>query len=288
MTLGSWLARWYSLYVDPSRLALSTKAMYRRAIDAVPVALGQLDLSSLSGLDLQAWLVQVAKRTPRAAQLDRCMLVKALSVAAKAGLCHEGICDAQLVPKPFYTPSKAVILEAEQVQAYLTAAQDSDCLPLLMLCLCGLRRGEALGARWQDLDGAYLTISRQRLRVARHYAVTQPKSAKAVRTLRLPDALLDVLAHWPKSMTGWIVDTTPEHLQQEHKHVITAADLPRCTLHGLRHTFATLAAGQGVSMKLLQVAMGHSKMQLTADLYADHLQGRSELPALVYQRFAAL
>ena len=190
MTLGNWLTRWYGLYVEPSRLALSTKAMYRRAIDAVPKKLGQVDLSELTGLDLQEWLVRVAKQTPRAAQLDRCMLVKALSVAAKAGLCREGICDPQLVPKPLHAPSKAVILTVEEVQAYLTAAQTSDCYPLLMLCLCGLRRGEALGARWQDLEGAYLTIKRQRLRVARRYAVTQPKSEKALRTLRLPDALL--------------------------------------------------------------------------------------------------
>ena len=97
-----------------------------------------------------------------------------------------------------------------------------------------------------------------------------------------------MLARWPKSMTGWIVDTTPEHLQQEHRRVIVAASLPHCTLHGLRHTFATLAAGQGVSMKLLQVAMGHSRMKLTSDLYADHLQSRSDLPALIYQRFAAI
>lgn len=288
MTLADWLEKWYALYVAPGSLAASTKAMYRRAIDAVPRALGEVDLSVLSALDVQAWIVQVARKTPRAAQLDRAMLVKALRLASKVGLCAGGIVDPDTVPKPIHAPKEAVILGAEQVRDYLAAAQGSDCLPLLMLCLCGLRRGEALGARWQDLVGDCLTVQRQRLRVAGAYMTTRPKSAKAVRTLRLPDSLCVVLARWPKHLSGWIVDTTPEHLQREHMAVIEAAGLPRCTLHGLRHTFATLAAGQGVSMKLLQVAMGHSKMQLTADLYADHLQGLSDLPALVYQRVAAL
>ena len=62
--------------------------------------------------------------------------------------------------------------------------------------------------------------------------------------------------------------------------------LPNFSCHILRHTFATQAAAGGVTMKLLQVAMGHAQMSLTADLYADHLSPLSCLPAQVWQCFA--
>lgn len=285
MDVASWLEMWYTTYVESCHgLAPSTKAMYRRAKDAVPAWLGALPLDDqLLPLHLTRWLTQVAVEHPRAAQLDRVMLSRALRIAGKMGLCARSIIDADTVPKPVHAARKAVILSLEQSHAYMTAARGSDCYPLLMLCLCGLRRGEALGARWQDLDGATLRIRRQRQRIDGSYASKPLKSDHSQRALMLPAWLVADLAAWPRTITGWIVDTTPEHLHKEHKRIVAAAELPPVTLHGLRHTFATQAAARGVAMKQLQVAMGHAKMQLTADLYADHLSPLSDLPALVWQ-----
>lgn len=285
MDVTSWLEMWYNTYVEASHgYAPSTKAMYRRAKDAVPAWLGALPLDDqLLPLHITRWLSQVAEVHPRAAQLDRVMLSRALRVAGKLGLCSRSIIDADTVPKPVHAARKAVILSLEQSHAYMQAARGSDCYPLLMLCLCGLRRGEALGARWQDLDGAMLRIRRQRQRIDGKYVSRALKSDHSQRALMLPAWLVADLAAWPRTITGWIVDTTPEHLHKEHKRIVAAAELPPVTLHGLRHTFATQAAAQGTPMKQLQVAMGHAKMQLTADLYADHLSPLSDLPALVWQ-----
>lgn len=87
MYLGDWLDTWLELYVDSSGLAESTIACYHRAVRAVPTDLKSHDLAKLTALDLMPWLVNVAKTTPRAAQLDRVMLCKALRVAYKLGLC---------------------------------------------------------------------------------------------------------------------------------------------------------------------------------------------------------
>lgn len=285
MDVTSWLDMWYTTYVESCHgLAPSTKAMYRRAKDAVPAWLGALPLDDqLLPLHLTRWLAQVAVEHPRAAQLDRVMLSRALRIAGKLGLCSRTVIDTDTVPKPVHEARKALIFDLAQSRAYMEAARSSDCYPLLMLCLCGLRRGEALGARWQDLDGAMLQIRRQRQRIDGAYSTRPLKSDHSQRALMLPAWLVADLAAWPRTITGWIVDTTPEHLQRAHKHVLAEAQLPPVTLHGLRHTFATQAATQGVAMKQLQVAMGHSKLQLTADLYADHLSPLSDLPALVWQ-----
>lgn len=87
MNLGTWLEKWLILYVDPSGLAPNTKACYHRAVEAVPDTLASHDLSDLSPIDLMEWLVFVSQKHPRAAQLDRVMLSKALRTARKAGLC---------------------------------------------------------------------------------------------------------------------------------------------------------------------------------------------------------
>lgn len=287
MDLGEWLDTWLALYVAPSGLALSTIACYRRAVDALPDEIARCDMARLTALDLMPWLVAVAKEHPRAAQLDRAMLSKALHVAYKLGLCPGCVIDHDTLPQAPHAPKTARVLALDEVPRYLTAAQEQFCYPLLCLCLCGLRRGEALGARWADYDGAVLRVERQRLRIDGQYRTLPLKTAKSNRCFVVPELLRNVLAVWPRSITGWIVDTTPEALHKAHKAALAAAGLDTAvTLHGLRHTIATLAAAQGVPLKLLQVAMGHSKAAVTADLYADHLPALSSVQSLVWQGFA--
>lgn len=286
MLLGEWLETWLSLYVDSSGLAENTKACYHRAVHAVPTALASQDMSALSPLHLMDWLVSVAREHPRAAQLDRVMLSKALRVAYKLGMCPGCVIDQDTLPKPPHRPKQTQILSIAEAQVYLLAARSSPCYPLLALCLCGLRRGEALGARWTDLEDGYLMVRRQRQRVHHAYQAVPLKTARSARGILLPSKLRRELETWPRSITGWICDATPEQLQREHKRVLQACGLPDVTLHGLRHTFATAAAVQGRPMKHLQMALGHTKVKMTADLYADHLSPLSDLPALVWQENA--
>lgn len=272
MQLGEWLEMWYNLYVTESDLAPSTKAMYRRAIKAVPSTLALIDLTNLTGLQVHTWLVKVHKRTPRAAQLDRVMLHRALKVAAKNKLCASDIIDPDTVPKPRHSPSEAVVLSYEQLMVYLREAAKTDVAPLLMLGACGLRRGEMLSARWEDIDlqAGTIHVHRQRMRIEGKYTLRPLKSRTSERTLYLPDMLATLLSTWPRNYRGWIVDTTPEHLHRVHNRIISQLSLPRCTLHGLRHTFATLAADRA-PITQIQHALGHSKIDLTASLYCAHI-----------------
>ena len=274
MDLGTWLDTWLSLYIMGGTLAPSTKAMYRRAVQAVPPDLRAVRLDSLSALDLLPWLLKVAKTHPRAAQLDRIMLSRALKVAAKLNLCRPGLVDQDTVPELPHTAAKAAVLTAEECGRYLAAASSSPAFVLLALCLCGLRRGEALGVRRQDINLSENTVSivGQRIRVDGQYLYTKPKSRTSVRVLRLPPWLVEEIAAQPPTVGGWIVDTTPDRLAAAHRATLKRAGIKTpVTLHGLRHTFATLSAAQGIPMKQLQQALGHAKFQLTADTYADHL-----------------
>ena len=290
MLTSQWLETWLSLYVMPARLAPSTVAMYRRAINAVPAWLGNLELEKVTALELQKWLVQVAAHTPRAAQLDRVMLCRAMHVAGKLGLCSM-VLDQDTLPMPQHVPGKALVFTQAEARRYVEAVAIRPSYVLLLLCLvCGLRRGEALGLRWVDIDAdaSTLTVNHQRQRISGSYQLRPLKSAAAHRSLLLPPELLRLLQAQPRTMTGYLVDTTPELMRKDHLFAIQSAHLPPVTIHGLRHTMATLSAGAGCPMKLLQAALGHSTIHLTADLYAAHLLPPSSAPALVWQGLAVV
>lgn len=269
MRLGDWLSTWLELYVDPSGLAENTKKCYHRAVRAVPVALAEQPLEQLSPLDLRRWLLLIAKTTPRAAQLDRTTLSRALTIAAKLGLCRAGLIDKDVCPQIEHKPKKAETLTEEQLRRYMAAAAKTRAAPVLLLCCCGLRRGEAMGARWEalDLKAGTLAVVGQR----QERDLLPLKSASAKRIIALPPEVLQLIRAWPRSFDGWVCSCTQQTAYREHKRVIAAEGLPEVTLHGLRHSMATIAAMKGEPIKLIQAALGHAHYSLTADLYADHL-----------------
>ncbi|MEG2596711.1 MAG: tyrosine-type recombinase/integrase, partial [Ruthenibacterium sp.] len=77
---------------------------------------------------------------------------------------------------------------------------------------------------------------------------------------------------WPlRSIGGYVYDATPDALYHAHKRAIVSAGVPYVTPHGLRHSVASSMAATGTPIKVLQALLGHSRYQLTADLYADHI-----------------
>lgn len=280
MNLGEWLSTWLSLYVDQSSLASNTKACYHRAVAAVPDELSVIELGELNALHILPWIQSVARTHPRAAQLDRVMLSKALRTAAKVGLCAPGIIDPETVPKPVYEAPRALILDLEGLHCYMDAAASTEVAPVLMLCCCGLRRGEALGLRWDavDLAGGTVTIRGQRI----GDQLVPLKTRHSSRRLQLPRQVVEILRAWPRSVSGWVCDVSVKTLYTVHRRILADHGLPPVTLHGLRHSFATASVMAGVPVKILQGALGHGHYAITADLYADHLPSVSDVPGRVY------
>lgn len=284
MTLGNWLEMWMELYIWPTSLANSTKKGYNRSVRAVSAsALASIQLQELTPLDLRRWLLCVAAETPRAAQLDRVMLSRALRIAAKLGYCRADLMDAELCPPIDHKAGKATILTLPQLRVYMAAAAATDVAPPLMLMCCGLRRGEAMGARWEyiDLQRGTLLVAGQRS-TCDQTEQAPLKSASARRLVELPPDLLAILRRWPRDFSGWVCSCGPHKLYTVHRRLLADRRLPPITLHGLRHSFATAAAAGGVPIKVLQVALGHAKYQLTADLYADHLPSICSVPRSIF------
>lgn len=272
MLVGEYLDLWLDTYVKPFR-APSTAEGYRRAIDALPVQLLRMELTHLNGLHIQGAINRKACRHPRAAQLIYAMLSVAMHRAVRLRLIEANPMDG--VDKPKHKAKRTDILTPEQLGQYLAAAASDEHYPLLLIMsTCGLRRGEALGLTWAAIDGDLLHVRQQRIKVQGMGLQVRPlKSHASNRDIPLPPVVIDQLRTWnQRSLGGWIVDSTPDRLYHAHLAIIQAAQLPRISLHALRHSMAAAMAADGTPIKILQGILGHSHYQLTADLYADHLR----------------
>jgi len=185
---------------------------------------------------------------------------------------------------------KVKALDRGQLSALLAAALDSSprLYPLfLTLARSGLRLGEALALRWEDLD-----LERREIRVAqaitRTRVISTPKSGHG-RTVDMSAALRDVLqrhrqklleeavahgvevAPWVfPSMSGQPLDHN--NVNKAFKRMVKTAGLPlHHSPHDLRHTLASLLLQQGESPAYVQRQLGHASIQLTVDTYGKWL-----------------
>ena len=147
-----------------------------------------------------------------------------------------------------------------------------DLHPLFsLLVYTGVRRGEALGLRWSDVD-----LERRMITVRRSYD-GQTKSSKQ-RTVPLPSALTTILKAY-RLADPWQGDLCFPNREGEmysrnakvealFHDALTRAGLPRIRVHDLRHVFASHFVMGGGDVFTLQRILGHSTPQLTSDTYA--------------------
>lgn len=149
----------------------------------------------------------------------------------------------------------------------------------LSAAMTGLRQGELLGLRWQDIDW-----SAGRVRVRQSFVRGEfgtPKSRRSSRSVPLADQVAGELErHFQRSawqddadlvfchpQTGEPLDRS--RLLKRFKQAGTKAGLEQVRFHDLRHTFGTRMAGAGVPLRTLQEWMGHRDFKTTL-IYADY------------------
>jgi integrase len=152
-----------------------------------------------------------------------------------------------------------------------------------------MRRGEALGLRWEDLDMEEGRISIQRALVPVNSVpqITEPKTRRSKRTMALdPETLSALQTHAARQADeqsawgeGWIDSgyvfvrknggwLNPFTVSSGFQDRLRAAALPRIRLHDLRHTYATLALATGINPRIVSGRLGHATVALTLDIYS--------------------
>lgn len=187
---------------------------------------------------------------------------------------------------------------AAELRAFLGSVAEDRLYPLwLLYATTGLRRGEALGLRWSSLDlaAARLSVREARVVAGADVIASTPKTEPGRRAVALDPASVAALrAHRKRQLEerlawgpayadeGYVFcreDGKPLHPDDVSKRftaAVTAIDVPRITLHGLRHTWASLALSAGVSPKVVSERLGHASVGFTLDVYSHVLPGLQE------------
>ena len=159
----------------------------------------------------------------------------------------------------------------------------------------GLRRGELLALRWEDVDLGAGVIHVERSWDAKEGAV-EPKSRAGRRTVPIPTALREFLVeHKLKSGrhvglvfgTSYTQPFTPSNVRKRATAAWARARLEPIGLHECRHTFASLMIAAGVNAKSLSTYMGHSSVTITLDRYGHLMPGNESEAAELLDNYLA-
>jgi integrase len=261
----------------------------------IPV-LGRYYLHKLTPQHVQAFYTKKINEGLSAATVASFhnMLHKALDTAVKWNLIARNVCD--LVSPPRAKRFEIQPLTLEQVQKLLGVAQGHYMEALFKLALVtGMRRGELMGLKWQDINFATSTLQVRRIltRVpskmeGKGYVESEPKTQKSRRSLIVAPFALEALEQhrirqleakvkvgrlWQEhdyvfcTSVGTHLNPTRDMLDQL-KALLKKAELPEIRFHDLRHSAATLLLSQGVHPKVVQEILGHSNISMTMDVYS--------------------
>jgi integrase len=313
LTLGAFLVdRWLpAMQGSAEPTTLEIWGHYART--CVKPRIGHIPVQQLTADDLRRFYAGLAATGGRAGQG-----LKPKTVKNVHGLIHRALEDAVeqgLVPRnvaalrsarPAKVPKvERRVWEPENLRTFLGAMATHRLGALWLLdCTTGLRRSELLGLPWRavDLDKGAIAVTQRLLivdgkpeirlgtktpRSARRIAL-DPVTVAALRTHRarqLAERLAWGAAWHDNGLVFTREDGTPlrpAYVTRQFAKLTTTAGLPRLTLHGLRHSYATAGLAAGVPVKVMSERLGHANTAITSDLY-QHV-----LPAMDAEAAAAV
>ena len=157
---------------------------------------------------------------------------------------------------------------------------------------CGLRKGEIHALKWSDIDGIYLNVSRSiTQKLKGEDRETAPKNKSSVRTLQLPQPLIDILKEHKERykenenfsenfrICGGERPLRDTSIENMNIKFAKAAGIKKIRIHDFRHSHASLLANSGINIQEIARRLGHSDVQMTWNTYS-HLYPKEEERAI--------
>jgi integrase len=299
-TTGQWLEAWLA---GKRSLLATTRRSYEihLRIHLIP-KLGWIPLEKLRPGDIAAAYRAIEAERPEGRPPVGPATIRRIHATLRASL-NSAVQQQRLpfspashVELPEAKRPKVAPWEPEELGRFLDAVQSDrhSCL-YEVLSMTGLRRGEALGLRWTDLDleRGVLVVRQQLTQLGHEIAFGPPKTASGEnRMVELDAGTVGVLlGHQPRQQierADWGdayedqdlvfarengAPIHPEFATRHFQYLARKAGLPPIRLHDLRHGSASLQLAAGVPMAVVSKRLGHSSISITADTYSHLLEG---------------
>lgn len=258
-------------------LSVTTQRGYRKAYERAVEYFGHRLVAEISVPDVNRYLSNF---------IDHKFALK--TVQAQKSVISTIYAHAILNGKATQNPARGFELPRHLPKTPRTAPSDEDIrkvatgdyewlLPRILI-YTGMRRGEVLALDWSDIDRNKKTITINKVIVYdgnRPILEHRTKTEAGNRTIPLPDALARYL---PPNSRGRLFDYKYHTLCKKWREWSKALGVD-CTMHQLRHAYASLLLDAGVTAKDAQVVLGHSDVSVTQNIYTHILQTREQKTA---------
>lgn len=290
LTLNQWLEYWMEVVVRPNRAETTVYAYWNIINNHLSPALGQVPLQQLTPRHLQQYYTSLMEEKGLVANTVR-RHHDLLSAALHTALRQDRIfrCPTERVEPPRIVPREAHYYSPASLKKLYALVEGHPLEVVVRLAgSLGLRREEICGLRWESVDFRLRKIHIREARTAAGAKIVQKstKNRSSNRVLYMTEEMLRLLcrerarqaerrlamgAAWPDcglvAVNGRGEPLSPNALSLAFTRFIRRSGLPKITLHGLRHTFATLANAQGVPLFDIGKALGHSTPATTGKIY---------------------
>ncbi len=285
LKLSEYLERWLNDSVRGSVKPVTHESYARLVRVHVVPSLGNVKLSKLVPAHLQGFYRDKLDSglSPRTIQYLHVVLHRALKQALRWGMVPRNVADA--VDPPKVDKKEVSPLSPAQARTFLEVARGDRLEALYVLAIhTGMRQGELLGLKWDDVD---LDAGVLRVRGT--------KTARSRRSVKLSQKALQALhGHLQRQLgeidragsswqeNGLVFATTSgtpmdrHNLLRQFKRLLGETGLPAIPFHNLRHTCATVLLSKGMHAKFVQELLGHSNIAITLDTYSHVLPGMGD------------
>ena len=288
-TFLDWLRLWLETYMK-NKVKQSTYVSYRGYIEnhlaqAFPT-LKLKDLTTKLLQDFYNYKQNTQGLSPKTIlNLHRC-LHKAMNQAVLEHYIDFNPCDAVSLPRN-EKPQVEILTREEQQKLIYTSYKYRYGIFIRLTLATGIRLGELLGLRWEDVDFNKRMLSIRSIPLIPNIA----SELQLWKNVQQNDAMTAGAAYQD---SGFLVTNPfggylePRTFKDAYDEILKASGLGHYTFHALRHTFATRAMEQGMDAKTTSILLGHSSVSFTLDTYTHVLDSQKQEEMKVMEEFFTL
>jgi integrase len=294
VTVSQLLERWHKVIVATRRE--TTAANYRYMIDGhiVPFVLpggrtlGSKKVAKLTFSDVDALLdaKREAGLSASTRRLVRSVLVQAINQAMKWRIVTRN--EAAMSTPVTVKRAEGRSLTPEQAKRLVETLETCPMGTLFTVMLTtGMRRGEAIGLRWEDVDlkKRVISVRQQVQRINGELKATEVKTERSRRSINLAQPTVVALKEhkvaqkqtrlaspaWTESgyvfTTGFGTPLDPRNVAKQFESNCLKAKIGKWHPHELRHSAATLMLATGTPLQVVSAVLGHASIRITSDVY---------------------